>query len=182
MIHRTTRFTASGATMKTPTTTAMIIPSLNGVSFFFCALALRFPYVGHKPATSQPMRTEMAKRWQTKDAMVLPLMFPMLQRPLELENCANATSYCSWYIRAYADISRLWTKILMRAKIRIPSVIFWVMSSEKIGFIGYYRLLKVQGSQVQVYSQATVRIASMDADAEQNELIGVPWVIATYLQ
>ncbi|KAJ9412878.1 hypothetical protein FOXG_21445 [Fusarium oxysporum f. sp. lycopersici 4287] len=105
----------------------------------------------------------------------------MLQRLLELENCANVSSYCSCYIRAYADISGLWTKILMRAKIRIPSVIFWVMSSEKIGFIRYYRLLELQGSQVQVYIQATVRIASMDADAEQNELIGVPWVIATRL-
>lgn len=70
----------------------------------------------------------------------------MLQRLLELENCANASSFCSWYIRAYADISRLWTKILMIEKIRIPSVIFWVMSIERIGLIGYYRLLKVQGS------------------------------------
>ncbi|KNB13600.1 hypothetical protein FOXG_12405 [Fusarium oxysporum f. sp. lycopersici 4287] len=156
----------------------MIIPCRNGVFFFFCALALRFPCVGHKPATSQPMRTEMAKRWQAKDAMVLPLM---LVTWVELENCANVSSFCSWYIRAYADISRLWTRILMIAKIRIPSVILWVMSIKKIGLIGYHRLLKVQGSQLRVYIQATVRIASMDADAEQNELIGVPWVIATRL-
>lgn len=113
MIHRTIRFTASGAKMKNLTTATMIIPCRNGVFFFFCALALRFPCVGHKPATSQPMRIEMAKRWQTKDAMVLPLMLYFISigyhgRSSSLRNYSNGTGnnssrplqvgICSWRI------------------------------------------------------------------------------------
>ncbi|KAI8406311.1 hypothetical protein FOFC_13781 [Fusarium oxysporum] len=90
----------------------MIIPCRNGVFFFFCALAFRFPYVGHKPATSQPMRTEMAKRWQTKDAVVPPLMLYFMSvryhgRWSSLRNCSNGTgnhssgplqSHLGWYV------------------------------------------------------------------------------------
>ncbi|KAJ0126869.1 hypothetical protein HZ326_30028 [Fusarium oxysporum f. sp. albedinis] len=39
---------------------------------------------------------------------------PMLQQLLELENCARATSYCSSYIRARVNKSRLWNKHTMK--------------------------------------------------------------------
>ncbi|KAJ0133983.1 hypothetical protein HZ326_22972 [Fusarium oxysporum f. sp. albedinis] len=133
----------SGATMQKPMT-LIIFPmwrnKIFSISFIFFRLALLFLFLGHKLATSQPMKTDMAKRvtWvgMFSRAFEIAVAFedtssttrlapssildaasgtrPMLQQLLELEDCARVTSYCSSYIRAHVNNSKLWNKHIMK--------------------------------------------------------------------